>query len=101
MAPIIDDVVPEVALHRNVAPARHPAKHVGEEVVVPRAAVSTQDGREGMLLLVVAFRIDAPLHRVAVNRSGSGQCFGISPTARAMINDEVVTIVNAEAVAPV
>src|SRR5438093_6733096 len=98
MAPVIDDVVPEVALHRDVAPARNAAKHVGEEVVVPRAAVSAQNGRKGMLLLVVAFRSDAPLHRVAVNRAGGGQRFGVAPTARAVVHDEVVTVVNAEAV---
>jgi hypothetical protein len=39
---------------------------VGEEVVVPGAAVAAHTGREGVPLLVAAFPNDAPLHRKAV-----------------------------------
>src|SRR6266699_3580849 len=99
MAPVIDDIVAEVALHRDVTPARDTAEHVREEIVVPRAAVSAQDGRKGVLLLVIALRNDAPLHGVAVHRPGSGECFGVAPTARAMVNDEVLAVIDAEAVA--
>src|SRR5439155_20604431 len=97
MAPVIDDIVPEITLHRDIAPTRHAALHVGEEVVVPGAAVAAHTGREGMPLSVVAFRNDAPLHGVAVERTGGGQGFGVAPTARAMVNDEVVAVVSAEA----
>ncbi len=98
MAPVIDDIVPEITLHRNIAPTRHAALHVGEEVVVPGAAIAAQTRCEGMPLPVVAFRDDAPLHRVAVERPpGGGQGFGVAPTARAMVNDEVVAVVSAEA----
>src|SRR5258708_15069615 len=97
MAPVIDDIVPEITLHRNIAPTRHAALHVSEKVVVPAAAVAAQTGREGMPLSVVAFRNDAPLHRVAVERPGGGQGFGVAPTARAMVNDEVFAVVSAEA----
>ncbi|PYV37837.1 MAG: hypothetical protein DMG09_13680 [Acidobacteria bacterium] len=97
MAPVIDDIVPEITLHRDIAPTRHAALHVGEEVVVPGAAIAAQTCCEGMPLSVVAFRNDAPLHGVAVERPGGGQGFGVAPTARAMVNDEVVAVVSAEA----
>ena len=44
MAPVIDDIVPEITLHRNIAPTWHAALHVGEEVVVPGAAVAAHTG---------------------------------------------------------
>src|SRR5262249_33297851 len=97
-APVVEDVVAEIALYCDVTPTRHAALHVGEEIVVPGAAVAAQCGREGMPLSIVAFRNDAPLHRVAVKRSpGGGQGFGVAPTARAMVNDEVVAVGSAEA----
>src|SRR6185436_15254281 len=81
-APVVEDVVAEIALDGDVTPTRDAAFHVREEVVVPGAAVASQSGGEGMPLPVVAFRDDAPLHRVAVERSaGSGQGFGVAPTA--------------------
>src|SRR5205823_6930186 len=97
MAPVIDDVVPEITLHRNIAPTRHAALHVGEEVVVPGAAVAAHPGREGVPLSVVAFRNDAPLHGVAVERPAGVQGLGVAPTARAMVDDEVVAVGSAEA----
>src|SRR5439155_17614009 len=97
VAPVIDDIVPEITLHRNIAPTRHAALHVSEEVVVPGAAVAAHTGREGMPLSVAAFRNDAPLHREAVERPGGGQGLGGAPTARAMVNDEIVAIGSAEA----
>jgi len=90
MAPVVDDIVPEITLYRNIAPTRHAALHMGEEVVVPGAAVAAYTGREGMPLLVAPFGNDAPLHREAVERPGGGQGLGGAPTARAMVNDEVV-----------
>src|SRR5437016_1862790 len=100
MAPVLDDIAAEVALQRDVAPARDTAEHVREEIVVPRAAISAHDGRKRVLLLVIALRNDAPLHGVAVHGPGSGECFGIAPTARAMVNDEVLAVTDAEAIAP-
>src|SRR5207244_1300003 len=97
MRPVIDDIVPEITLHRNIAPTRHAALHVGEEVVVPGAAVAAHTAREGMPLSVAAFRNEAPLHREAVERPGGGQGLGGAPTARAMVNDEVVAVGRAEA----
>src|SRR5262245_50286583 len=82
-----------------MSPQRDAALHVREKVVMPGAAVAAQTGREGMPLLVVAFRNDAPLHRVAVERAGGGQGFGVAPTTRAMVNDEVVAVVSPEALA--
>ena len=55
--------------------------------------------REGMPLSVVAFRNDAPLHGVAVERPAGVQGLGVAPTARAMVNDEVVAVGSAEAFA--
>src|SRR5258708_36830530 len=95
MAPDIDDIVPEITLHRNIAPTRHAALHVGEEVVVPGAAIAAQTRCEGMPLSVVAFRNDAPLHGVAVERPRGGQGLGVAPTDRQMINNKVVAVVSA------
>ena len=50
-----------------------------------------------MPLLVAAFRNDAPLHCEAVERPGGGHGLGSSPTARAMVHDEVVAVGSAEA----
>ena len=49
VAVVIDDVVAEITLHRNVAPARNAAEHMGEKVVVPGAAVAAHTtGRDGL-----------------------------------------------------
>src|SRR5881396_1990819 len=57
----------------------------------------THPGREGMPLSVVAFRNDAPLHRVAVERPAGVQGLGVAPTGRAMVNNEIVAVGSAEA----
>ena len=64
---------------------------------MPGAAVAAHPGREGMPLSVVAFRNDAPLHGVAVERPAGVQGLGVAPTARAMVDDEVVAVGSAEA----
>src|SRR5579872_6628165 len=66
---------------------------------MPRAAVSRDDGRKSVLLRVVPFGKDAPLHRATVHRSGGGECFRITPTARTMVNNNVLAVGNAERLA--
>ena len=44
-APVVEDVVAEIALDGDVTPTRDAACHVGEEVVVPGAAVAARSRR--------------------------------------------------------
>src|SRR5436309_5113552 len=96
-APVVEDVVAEIALDGDVTPTRDAAFHVREKVVMPGAAVAAHATREGMPLPVVAFPNDAPLHRKAIERPAGGQGMGIAPTARAMVNNEIVAVGSAEA----
>src|SRR5947208_6686328 len=96
-APVVEDVVAEIALDGDVTPTRDAAFHVREKVVMPGAAVAAHPGREGMPLSVVAFRNDAPLHGVAVERPAGVQGLGVAPTGRAMVNNEIVAVGSAEA----
>src|SRR5437773_7951939 len=96
-APVVEDVVAEIALDGDVTPTRDAAFHVREKIVMPGAAVAAHATREGMPLPVVAFPNDAPLHRKAIERPAGGQGMGIAPTARAMVNNEIVAVGSAEA----
>src|SRR5207244_12448597 len=72
---------------------------VREECAVPGAAFPAHAVSEGMPLSVVAFRNEAPLHGVAVERPAGVQGLGVAPTGRAMVNNEIVAVGSAEALA--